>query len=243
MPESWIEARDAYCYPVNLTDFADANKYDGWFESKICGCLDSTRAFQKRFAENAPYHLEAWYEVVYWKYYFIPNRMKRDCATRSIIRNIRQSGVTANELWELCSNYIESSKFGKFFLFQNKIVRSDGAVTVPATFPAFINPKDFPMVDSQVDKWVRENGEGHSYKSCGGPILSKVLVKLTNPIFPPMDELIGQWKCVKSWIKWCRFTAGQLTELTGCVWSPRDVEMAVFTAQRTGRTLNPLTDK
>ena len=69
MSASWKETLQAYKYPVNLADFVDAGKYPGFFECNISGDLDSTRAFQDRFREKAPYHLGAWYEVMYWKLY------------------------------------------------------------------------------------------------------------------------------------------------------------------------------
>ena len=239
MPDTWEKALKAYSYPVNLADFADKHKYPGFFEHSVDGGLASTREFQNRFRENAPKHLAAWFEVVYWKYYFIPNRMKRDGATRSIIRNIRQSGVTANELWKSCHAFTESGKFSDFREFRNKVVSPDGtAVIVPATFPAFLDPERFPMVDTHVTNWVRKNGSRHNYKICGGPTLLEAM-NLSSQYIP----LSEKWEFMVSWIRWCRFTASTLTKLSELNRSARDVEMAIFTVQRNkqnGRTLRPL---
>ena len=239
MHESWTKARNAYNYPVNLADFADAGDYDGWFESNIDGDLRSTRAFQDRFRENAPHHLEAWYEVVYWKYYFISNNAKRDKGTQDRIRYIDRPTISkkgaritlekacAQELWTLCRKYMESGCMWEFLEFQKKIVRGSG-IAVAATFPAFLDPTRFPMVDKHVADWVRKNGKQHGF-----PALSRV---------PAAGKSIetNDWDFVESWIKWCRFTARKLTELTGNDWSAREVEMAVFTAQRNRWSLNPL---
>ena len=233
MPDSWIEARDAYCYPVNLADFVDAHEYKGWFESNICGCLDSTRAFQKRFSENAPYHLEAWYEVVCWKLYSMPRdpksgKMPRDETTRRVINKLAKAKVTPERLWALCQNYLNQEDQDSFHRLRENFFLSE-VVAVTATFPAFLNPEKFPMVDSQITNWSKRNHEEHSY----------------GPDFTIREDLINpnNWDFVKWWIKWSRLTAIKLHTLTGDEWSARDVEMAVFTAQRTGRTLNPLTDK
>lgn len=43
-----------------------------------------------------------------------------------------------------------------------------------------------------------------------------------------------------SWMAWCQTMAAKLSQRTGFFWRARDVEMAVFTAQRYGLELNPL---
>ena len=246
MPDSWIEARDKYQYPksgpIDLTTFEDAHKYQdqGWFKCSFDGDLRSTREFQARFKENAPYHLKAWYEVVYWKYY--SQKGIRNRGTRRIIQNIRDSDITASCLFELCQNYVDSGDLKDFEAFLYKIASPD-SLAVAATFPAFIKPEKFPMVDREITNWAKKNGHLHSYAPCGGPVLAEAPVLRQGGVNNLRYNLRKHRKFADSWIRWCRFTAGKLTELTGCVWSPRDVEMAVFTAQRTGRTLNPLTDK
>jgi len=42
------------------------------------------------------------------------------------------------------------------------------------------------------------------------------------------------------WIAWCRECAQELTDITETRWRARDVEMAVFTAQRDRTFLNVL---
>ena len=243
MPESWIEARDAYNYPVNLADFADAREYKGWFESNIDGDLHSTRAFQDRFRENAPYHLDAWYEVVHWKLYTTRNKqgeLIRDKATQDRIQYIKSQKIVscegtsikfkrlnAEHLWKLCCDFTQSESLDikDFQTFQRKIVRGKG-VAIAATFPAFLDPMRFPMVDRHVAKWVRKNGKQHGFPSMS--------------IVPVGTIVTDDWDFVKLWIQWCRLTASKLSELTGKEWSARDVEMAVFTADRKRLYLNPL---
>ena len=48
------------------------------------------------------------------------------------------------------------------------------------------------------------------------------------------------WRFIQDWIKSCRHTANTLSHGSGEHWRARDVEMAVFTAQRSGLPLNPL---
>ena len=48
--ETWEMALDSYRYPVDLTDFRDAQKHRGWFDLKIVpGNLSQTMSFETRF--------------------------------------------------------------------------------------------------------------------------------------------------------------------------------------------------
>ena len=238
MPASWEEALNAYNYPVNLADFADAYKYPGFFRHNIDGDLQTTREFQDRFRENAPYHLEAWYEVVYWKYYS-QKKGRRNSGTLRIIQNIKNSGVSANCIFALCQKYVESGDMKDFGKFLDKIA-SPYSLAVAATFPAFLNPEKFPMVDREITNWAQKNGCLHSYASCDGPVLTEAPILRQGGVNNLRYNLRKHKNFTKSWIDWCRFTAHALSELTKGDWSARDVEMAVFTAQRDNLALNPL---
>ena len=83
------------------------------------------------------------------------------------------------------------------------------------------------MVDTQIARWVRENGEQHGYP---GDIE-----------VPGAAIAERHWPFVASWTAWCQTMAARLSRRTGFFWRARDVEMAIFTAQRCGLDLNPLT--
>lgn len=87
MPHSWQKALDKYEYPVRLDGFEDRQIYPGWFKCDTDnGDRSSTMKFEERFRKLAPHHLEAWYEVVFWKMY---SQGRRDYVTRNAIANIR----------------------------------------------------------------------------------------------------------------------------------------------------------
>ncbi|MCY4653128.1 MAG: hypothetical protein OXC95_08190 [Dehalococcoidia bacterium] len=141
MPETWEKALKAYTYPessklpLDLSKFIDASKYPGWFECRIDnGALSETRAFEDRFRELAPHHLEAWYEVVFWKMY--SQSVWSNSTTQTAIANVEKAGVSANDLWTLCHEYMANLDKRAFRDFRNKLF-SSGIATV-ATFPAFI---------------------------------------------------------------------------------------------------------
>ena len=239
MPQTWENALSKYRYPdrgdgrFDLARFADAQKYRsrGWFEwSTDEGNLANTQAFELRFRELGPHNLEAWAEVVFWKLYTMG--ISRDKTTRQVLT----SRIGADKLWQHCANYIEKPSLQSFRDFREKLFQQS-VVATAATFPAFICPEKFPMVDKQVTEWARIEGAKHSYRAIAGPSISCV---------PELDkgEVLREshWAFVESWIEWCQFTASRLHDLTGSYWRARDVEMAVFTAQRSrdGLTLNPL---
>ena len=230
MPHTWKKALDAYCYPVNLTEFADAAKYPDWFECNIePGDRRQTMDFEDRFRKHGRDSLEVWGEGAFWKNYAMPKARKK------ITRKVLAGGVSeacAAKLWRVCNDYVDKFDLESFRAFR-KLLFKTSRVANAATFPAFVRPDKFPMVDRQITRWALENGAEHRYP--GGPALECV---------PDLssDEVLREshWPFVESWIKWCRFTACKLERLTGETWRARDVEMAVFTAQRAGLKLNPL---
>ena len=79
------------------------------------------------------------------------------------------------------------------------------------------------------------NGQSQGYSAIDGPDLACV---------PDVRGGVVEerhWQFVESWIAWCQFTARKVSQCSGRAWRARDVEMAVFTAQRCGLTLNPPT--
>jgi hypothetical protein len=123
-----------------------------------------------------------------------------------------------------------------FKAFQELLVNSR-AIAVAATFPAFLEPNRFPMVDIRVASWVLENLEDHNKtvpEDC----------QLSPPKWPGNGATVltlSDFGFMQSWINWCRHTAEKLPPLgNGEPWRARDVEMAVFQASRDKRRLLPL---
>ena len=231
MPDSWKDALQKYCYPADLRRFAAAGNHPGWFELNICpGDPLQTLGFETRFREQALDHREAWAEVVFWKLYSTGLAKAAAAAEDLLVPD-----VSAEELWVLCMAYVEKPDRVSFRAFRRKLGFTTPVVATAATFPAFIRPQVFPMVDTQIARWAIQNHDRHRYSDVGGPDLQGVE---SLPRAHVLKE--SHWPFVESWVEWCRFTAGELCRRTGRVWRARDVEMAVFTAQRCGLSLNPL---
>lgn len=184
---------------------------------------------ETRFRQQARDHLAAWAEIVFWKLY----SGRRNNAVKSAAR-LLGSDTSAADLWLSCGGYIANPNVETFRAFRSKLFRHS-VVATAATFPAFICPEKFPMVDTQITRWARNSGHLHDYSGIGGP-------SLDNPPELPPGVILREkhWPFVESWIAWCRFTAWRLSQCTGHAWRARDVEMAVFTAQRDSLTLEPL---
>ena len=229
--ETWERALDSYRYPVDLTDFRDAQKHRGWFDLKIVpGNLSQTMSFETRFRAEARDHLEAWGEVVFWK--LLSGGTGR-AAKR--VDALLGSGAAPADLWSSCANYIANPNLASFRAFRCKLFKQP-VVATAATFPAFICPDRFPMVDTQITRWASENSGAHRYSGVGGPDLECVPALRPGAVLRERD-----WRFVESWIAWCQFTAGILSQRTARPWRARDVEMAVFSAQRRhDLTLKPL---
>ena len=227
--ETWKRALDEYRYPVDLTQFTGAREYQNWFnlENRTGDRLQTMR-FEARFREQARHHLTAWGEVVFWKLY-----------TMGLVRNgttqrVLDSGVPPDELWSACTDYIENGSKESFRTFRSKLFDS-GVVATAATFPAFICPERFPMVDRQITRWASKNSHLHRYSGVGGPDIECI------PALKQGVLMDSHWQFIQSWIAWCRFTTRELSHRTALAWRARDVEMAVFTAQKRNLPLAPLT--
>ena len=87
------------------------------------------------------------------------------------------------------------------------------------------------MIDKQVANWVNLNGAEHSINTSNQ--LNNFKLNYTSLRENDFDSYLN-------WIKWCIETSDVLNRLTNIKWRARDVEMAVFTAQRNKILLNPL---
>ncbi len=136
----------------------------------------------------------------------------------------------AGELWDRCNEYVHSNdseartNFEKVHqLFGLKTDR----IAVVATFPAFMDPHRFPMVDTRIAKWVGEAMDEHNRSDPHG-------VQLVRPRFLDTASTtlaMSDFDFMLTWMTWCRYNAEKLTRLgSGFRWRARDVEMAVFYA-------------
>lgn len=225
-----MHALQKYSYRVHLNDFVSSNKYRPFFTAEIEGDRESTMAFEKRFQQNAIDSLEAYFEVLFWKLY--SQGMIRDKTTIRTISYMEKQKTDPCLLWERISSFVHEPNLVNLKAIRLLLGYSSPVLAVCLTFPTFHSPDLFPMVDNQVARWVNSNCEKYN----SGSIRARLA-----PFFMNYTSLRdNDFPNYLKWVDWCREVATLLTGKTGFHWRARDVEMAVFTSQRSNLWLNIL---
>lgn len=240
MPQSWVKALNQYSYPVQLREFSAVRQCPGFFQKDIKGDRDSTIDFENHFRSNAT-NIEAWYEVVYWKLF--SQKRALDGITLRVIQNLTDAKVNAEKIKTAARVFMSSESENDFDAYRRLFHFSTDVIAIVATFPAFLDPERFPMVDTRVAKWVNLNYQKFNAADPDGPCLIQSEYGRTslNATLTMRD-----FRFYLHWIHWTRHMARKLTKATGQSWRARDVEMAVFTAwgnwgqMHPGIILNPL---
>lgn len=229
MPDTWTRALNDYSYPVSLPDYKRSREFPDYFTRRIPGDRASTIDFEDYFRAGSEHSIKPWIEVAFWK---LCGRKKRfEARVDSLADHLRDQGVTASEL--CCAVDLFAAKPIKTNL---SVLRALLGIKAPVlalalTYPAFVCPDQFPMVDTNTARWVSENYENHN--------------RSRETQLTPFDIGRGvvrdsHFDSYLNWVHWCRETAKTLTARTHMDWRARDVEMAVFTAAREGLSLNRL---
>lgn len=220
MSESWLHALQSYNYPVNLRLYCDAERYPGFFDAHVTGDRESTIAFEDHFRRLAPDYIEAYLEVVFWK--MASQGGRASYRTGKIAESLWETRAQARDIWKALLSFVDAPDRPKLQQVRKQLGISAQVLPVSLTFPAFVEPKMFPMVDSYVAKWVNSNWERHNSRRENR--LMPFAMNSTSLRDNDFDSYL-------SWVRWCREIAGLLTNETTLQWRARDVEMAVFTAQ------------
>jgi len=223
VPNTWEEALMQFRWPMNFADFKDAHWFPGWFSFDISiGDRCQTMKFEAHFREHAQEDLEVWLEVVFWKLYAI--RFAANRTTLAVAKHFYDNAISEDSLWLACEHYINEPSIATFDRFRRRFGFRQQVIAVAATFPAFIAPTSYPMVDTRIAKWVAKFMHAHNKVDLSCP-------QLTKPRFSGKGVLMmTDYPFMRDWTRWCIHTARKLTKLTPRNWRARDVEMAVFCA-------------
>jgi len=221
MPKTWLEARQAYCYWVDLSCYRRAGDFPGFFERErvIRGDGGATIEFEDYFRRQASARIEVWYEVAFWKIYSWRISWR---TVDTIVGATQQNKAAAHDLWTAVQKFTEAPTRENCCSIRRLLGLSTDVLAVPLTFVAFAKPSQFPMIDKKVAKWVNENWEVHNTNRD-----SKLRIFKTTSQTSLRARDFESYLC---WVCWCREVATVLSELTKLPWRARDVEMAVFTA-------------
>lgn len=223
MTDSWERALGAYSYPVDLRGYINAKSFPGFFEVDIAGDRESTIAFENHYREIAPSHIESCFEVIYWKMYSQGSGARANKLTNKIVESVAGNGITARQLYDAIQQFVACQKIENLKQIRRLLGIKTGVLAVPLTLPALLSPETIPMIDIQVAKWVNSNSINHNNNRKNKLIPFRMnSTSLRENDFPSY----------LNWVAWCQEVGKVLTQRTSEKWRARDVEMAVFTAQR-----------
>lgn len=227
--DSWKTALDAYRYPVCLSQYERAKLFPGFFEMDIVGDRASTIEFERHFRENAPNSMAVFFEVIYWKLFSQVKGTRADKDTNKRVDETKK--VTSQQLWNAVQYFVQTQNSENLKKIRELLGITTNVLAIPLTLAAFASPETLPMVDKQVARWVNENLAEHNRNRKSKLTLFKMnYTSLRQNDFPNY----------LNWVRWCCEEAGVLTRLTREEWRARDVEMAVWSAQRNGIKLDVL---
>jgi len=170
--------------------------------------------------------IEPWFEVVFWKLYS-QSRISHQ-KTEDIIRQLKMvPEVKQAQLLEKANNFMNSESREDFDAFRQLFRFKSKVIAVVATFPAFLRPDQFPMVDTRVAKWVNLH---YKMFNSANPDAPQLIPSEYGNNYSATVLTMNDFSFYLRWIHWTRYIAKKLTSVTGTSWRSRDVEMAVFTA-------------
>jgi hypothetical protein len=229
MPQSWTTALSRYKYPVNLTSYERASEFPGFFTRSIPGDRASTMEFEDYFRASSAHSIEPYIEVAFWK---LCGKKKRfEGRVNTLTDHLGGQGVTASELRCAVDRFLEKPTKPNLSVLRALLGIKADVLALALTFPAFVDPALFPMVDNNAARWVKRHHADFSRNSEHS--LTPFRLNYTSLRYNDFENYLN-------WVYWCRETAEILTCRTDVEWRARDVEMAVFTTEREGLSLNPL---
>jgi hypothetical protein len=236
--QRWRDALADYAYPVNDARsllFGTRFRFSArWFKFGLKhGDRDETMRFETRFREFGPRFIEAWYEVIFWK--LASTGARGDYLAARMVQDLREVGPCVPELWSACVDFVESGSRERFKELQTRLFVTSGAIPVAATFPAFMRPDRFSMVDRWIAKWLVRYLAAYPSESGSVVLPSESYLRSKRTTL----MISSDWDFYSKWIDWCRIAARVLTDSTGFPWRARDVEMAAFTNARTESAMLP----
>jgi len=229
VPETWTKALSDYEYPVRLSDYNRADQFPDHFIHSIPGNRTSTIEFEDRFRADSGNRVEPYFEVVFWKLYSRANWRQK--GTDGVVDHVLQAGVTAPDLRTAIDSFVEKPTEPNLSVLRALLGIKTQVLAVALTFPAFVDPVGYPMIDRQTARWITDNHAIHNRNRRN--LLTPFQCGYTSLRYNDFPNYL-------KWVRWCREVADVLTDRTDMEWRARDIDMAVFTAAREGLSLNVL---
>lgn len=220
MCESWVNALEKYSWRVDLGRFKRAADYPGYFNRVITPARVMAFENQFRGAIDGTGSFEIAGEVCFWKSHrnntqklltYLAERANWDRFVRAI------KEVSANPSYD------------NFVALRGACSLRWGFAT-PITFLAFYRPTDYPMADRHIANWWMAHKA--DYGLGDSPDFSQY-----NGVIQPCKI---SWNAYIAWARFCCDYAVRMAKNCGVNWRARDIEMAVWEAQKDRVPLNTL---
>lgn len=227
--KTWITALNNYLYPVSLGSYEHSNLFPNYFNKEIKGDRNSTIRFENYFRENAQKSIEVYFEVIFWKLY--SRKRDRQRITTRIIMHMLKEKIKPELLYNAIKRFVNTPNINNLHGIRCLLGIKTNVLALALTFPAFLNPERYPMVDKNVAQWVNANFTKHN---------TNRHARLTRFVLGYTSLRDNDFQNYLNWVNWCNETAKILSNRSNIKWRARDVEMAVFTAKRKNLELNVL---
>ena len=230
MCTSWKDAYQTYDWTVDLSEFSNAANYAGYFD-RIIGPGD-TIEFESAFrtAVNEDEKSTSFAvagEVCFWKNY--GSHKSRNRRTQALLDHLEPEG-NWRKFAESIRAMANNPSHVAFHTLSNACGQPYGFAT-PLTFLAFYDPAKYPMVDQYVGDWWKAHkaefgfGDSEDFSQRNDGVIQSNIQSL---------------EAYFAWTRFCRDYAVRVARNCKMNWRARDVEIAVWQAQRKGLVLHKL---
>ena len=235
MCSGWNNAYRIYRWTVDLRHFIDSGNYRGYFD-RIIG-PDNVVEFENTFRqainkakEDGSFAIAG--EVCFWKNY--GNAPARNRVTQALLDHL-SSPDNWKEFAKRIQEISNNPSYDNFVALRDACNQPMGFAT-PITFLAFYTPTKYPMVDKHIANWWKAHKADHGFgdsgrfsQRCDGWIQTYTISQ---------NKL--NWNAYMTWKRFCNDYAVKIAKNCGLDWRARDVEMAVWQAQKKNIPLNAL---
>lgn len=226
MCEDWDEAHDHYCWEVNLAHFEGARNYPDHFNRVIASTDVQEFEDDFRAAIDRTGTFQVVGEVCFWKNYGAYQARNR--TTQELLTHL-ENPINWGQFTQAVKQVATNPSFDNFVRLR-EACRQPRGFAVPITFLAFYEPNRYPMVDKHIAQWWALN-KGQ-YGRGASPEFSQ-----RNDGWIRADSIVQSkhnWRCYITWAEFCREYALKIARSCGLNWRARDIEIAIWEAQKNG---------
>lgn len=232
MSTTWLEAHSKYNWTVDLSKYENGNNYPDFFKEIISP--ETIVQFEEKFKESLTLsdQFEVTGEVCFWKNY-------RTFQSRNRLTNRILDHLSNPPNWNQFINKLvclnDSQLYTDFEKMRKAINQPKGFAT-PITFLSFYNPSKYPMIDKKIANWWSKNKIRFGYNNAND--FSQRKDGWIQAI--STKRSIQNWDAYLDWSTFCQDNAINLSIISKMDWRARDVEMAVWEAEKRGIKLDPI---